>query len=938
MKSNFHPIKILACSFSFILSDISNAAYYQGSEDSFIAFEAEGYNKITKNDGENDGFNIVSINEFVSDFGSSVLRTGNDFPPSENGALLADFRYEDGQKKSTVEYNLVFKTPGTYRFYYRRSMYENATGESYGGEDSFYFLTEFNGSSFKQTGSRGDQNSDFELHPIDNPSEGNFHWFNSKQNFIVSEGDVGKEITFIIQDREKGFAIDRLIFSTNVGLDIQESGKDGDGNELDVLPNSDTKNNLNTAVVFPMNFVPYEESDEEITDRESELFNTYDRYLNEIEKQNSAGNSSTVIDELISLNNGEDGTKSALRTLVTLTSEDKYYPQWKPEVVEKFRLQGEEKRLEAIDIINANSGAINDLEQVTPIRRYMDYAWGLFALGNFHESSPEAIKFRNDFEIFVSTYIEGVQPYYDNAFYTGGYNKEVFAMDVASTVSLLYRDTSDFPNIKTAFTAFWGNVTQTSYEDDNSPHYSAGTGFHIILNMALRHGWTSDVINSEHLFRVMNRMARTVMSSGQSAKWGKSMEKTNNGQLLITAGKALQWDLKLGYMFWNDPFYLYVARKYEAFYLQEHGPFSGEQYQADIWPVGIDAPEVSLAKPTIDDTPAISTTRITSCCKNDGLWLDRNDTNYVTVQDKVVVSTGHHPRAPYLMMNLSYTQHKAGQDLRSGIDVHNYNGAHTISRVHRWSEANKNNGIYVNPSEYIYPNAPYPAKQISYPGYPEEFENVMRYQQSTGYKINDFGSQQLSKEAGYGFVSYQRYQYDGVGAKRQIVLLHNGITIVSDTISTTTTYRGRHNGGALYQVLPQLKSKTGENWVLLHNQNKMLPYNLPNGEKETLSTLVVFASAPEDITIRLDKNPYDPVEREWLSASKPLLGGEQFTIISLIIPIQNQEYLEGFINGIDVIRHNTTDNTVLIPYDESQHIQVKFNKEKVPSFDYVDNQ
>ena len=124
MKSNFHPIKILACSFSFILSDISNAAYYQGSEDSFIAFEAEGYNKITKNDGENDGFNIVSINEFVSDFGSSVLRTGNDFPPSENGALLADFRYEDGQKKSTVEYNLVFKTPGTYRFYYRRSMYE----------------------------------------------------------------------------------------------------------------------------------------------------------------------------------------------------------------------------------------------------------------------------------------------------------------------------------------------------------------------------------------------------------------------------------------------------------------------------------------------------------------------------------------------------------------------------------------------------------------------------------------------------------------------------------------------------------------------------------------------------------------------------------------------------------------------------------------------
>jgi hypothetical protein len=937
MKPNIQTTVILLSSLSIVLSDAAYATYYQGNGDSYIAFEAENYDEITRHYGEKDGFNVVPINEFVSDFGSNVLLENSEFPPSEDRALLADFRYSHSQTRSTVEYNLVFKTPGTYRLYYKRSMFENGSGDSYGNEDSFYFLTTFSGNSYKQTGGRGDKNSTTELHPVENPSEGNFHWINSKYNFVVSEKDIDKELSFRIQDRETGFAIDRFIFSTDMNLDVDEIGRDGDGNDLNRLSNSDTEATSNAYTVFPMDYVPNEENEQEISARESKLFGVYNGYLDYVEQQNSSGNASQVIDELITTNNSEDDTKSSLRTLVALTSGKNYYTQWKPEVVKRFQEQGEQKRLEAIDIIEASGGKINDLTQVTPIRRYMDYAWGLYALGDFHSDSSPAVNFRNKFEAFVSKYIEGVQPYYDNAFYTTGYNKEVFAMDVASTISLLYRNTSDFPHVKTAFTAFWENVTQTSYENDNSPHYGAGTGFHIILNMALRHGWESDVVNSEHLFRNMDRIARTVMSSGQSAKWGKSMEKTNSGQLMITAGRALHWDLKLGYQLWNDPFYLYVARKYEAFYLQEHAPFSADQYRADLWPMNIDASEMVLAKPSSEDTPTLSTKRITSCCEYDGLLLDRNDSNYVEVQDKVMVSTGHHPRAPYLMMNLSYTQHKAGQDLRSGIDVHNYNGAHTISRVHRWSEANKNNGIYINPAEYTYPNAPYPAKQISYPGYPVEFEKVMKYQQSTGYLINNYGAKQLSKEAAYGFVDYQRYQYSGVGAKRQVVLLHNGIIVVSDTISASTTYPGGHNAGALYQVLPQLKSQIGDNWVLLRNQNKMLPHALPDGEKETLDTLVMFASTPEGTNIRLANNPYDPVNREWLSASKPLTAGEVFTMISLIIPVQSEENLKDFINGIDVERHNNTDSTVRIPYNKEHHIQVSFNQEEGPSFEYIDN-
>ncbi|NOI59008.1 hypothetical protein [Vibrio coralliilyticus] len=925
--------KLISSALLLLVSDASYSAYIQGESDYYVAFEAENYDGIKRHNGEKDGFNVVSINEFTSDFGSNVLPLDSDFPASEGQALLADFRHEYQQQQSTVEYKLVFNKPGTYRLYYRRALFEKGPAESYGGEDSFYFLSEFGGSNYKQHGGRGDKNSELELHPVNNPSEGNFHWVNTKHNFTVSEEDVGKELSFTIKDREKGFSIDRFVFSTDKGLDINEVGRDGDGNELDHLINSYKGVNNEAYLAYPMEHVPYEESDEEIIARESELFGIYQGFLDYVEQQDSLGNASKVIDELIIENNKQDEIKMALRTLITLSSNEMYYPHWKAEVIKRFREQGEIKRIEAIEKIIANDGKINDLGQTTPIRRYTDYAWGLYALGAFHDDSAESIEFRHQFEEFIHTYVEGVKPYYDNAFYTGGYNKEVLAMDVASTVTLLYRDTQEFPIMKEAFEAFWENVTKTSYENDNSPHYGAGTGFHSILNMALRHGRENDVIHSEHLFRNIDRMARTVMSSGQSAKWGKSAEKVNADQLLIKAGKGLHWDLKLGYKLWKDPFYLYVARKYEVHLLRKHDPFAAEKYHADLWPIGIDALDVELAKPSVEDTPSMATTRITGC--SDCLLLARNDSNYVEVQDKLMVSTGHHPRAPYLMMNLSYTQHKAGQDLRLGIDVHNYNGAHTISRLYRWSEANKNNGIYINPSEYVYPNAPYPAKQISYPGYPHEFEEIMGYTQKTGYELDSYGAKQLSKEAAYGFADYEKYQYPGVSAKRQVVLLHNGITVVSDTISTASSYTGGHNGGALYQVLPKLKSEVGDNWVLISNQQKMLPFELPEGEKETVDTLVIFASTPEGTDIRLANNPDDPVNREWLSASKPLTAGETFNIISLLVPVQTDTNLKYFIEGIDVEERNGAESIVRLPYDMEKYIQVSFSSEQEPSFEYI---
>lgn len=912
-------------------------AYIQGIDEDYIAFEAEGYQGITRHYGDNDGFNIIQINSFTSKFGTNILPQLSEFPASGDRALLADMRFNTKEQRSTVEYKLIFNTPGTYKMYFRSSLFERGGPDSYGGEDSFYAAADFGAEPDKKLGTRMPQDSEFESHPVTNPSEGKFFWYGINNHFVVTQEDVGKALSFKIRDREKGFALDRFVFSLNHKLDDQEVGKDGDGNDLDLLANSSQGSLSLGSHVYPLDYVPHLESDNEITARERELQAVYDDYFANLEQQNAAGNSQMLIEEFITKINAQGDAKSALRTLVMLSTEEAYFPEWRDEVVRRFQQEGEKARLHAEQVIIESEYKINDLKQVTPIRYYMDYAWGLYALDAFDADTPQANLFRQNLQAFISAYIEGTAPYYDNAYYTTGYNKEIFAMDVASTISLLYQDSPRFPKVKQAFEAFWENVTQMSYDGDNSPHYDANTGFHIILNIALRHGLESDVVNSEHLLRVMDRMARTVMSSGQSAKWGKSMETIASGQIRVSAGGSLPWDLKVGYRLWQNPFYLYVARKYEVFYLQQHGAIAAKSFEADLWPLGVDALDVVLAKPAEIDITSRATQRIISCCEYDGLLLGRGDTDFVDVQDKLVISTGHHPRAPYLLMDLSYTQHKAGVDHRSGLDTYIFNGAHTVTRLKRWSEANKNNGIYINPGAYPYPSAPYPSKEVSAPGNNDRFVEVMGYQPSHGYVVDSFDAMGIAQDAAYGYVDYHQYQYNGVGAKRQVILLNNGIAVVSDTISTTASYWGNHKGGVIYQVLPQFKAASGDNWVLLRGQQRMLPHALPLGEKEGSDTLIVFASTPQGSEISLGNNAFDPENREWFSAYQPLQAGETFTVISLVIPLLNGNDIPVLVDNIEVESHNDTDNTVRIPYRNGKVIKVSFDDRLGPHFEVTAN-
>jgi hypothetical protein len=49
------------------LSLQTQAAVFQDNSANYIAFEAEKFDSLVRNQGENDGFNVVTINEFVSE-------------------------------------------------------------------------------------------------------------------------------------------------------------------------------------------------------------------------------------------------------------------------------------------------------------------------------------------------------------------------------------------------------------------------------------------------------------------------------------------------------------------------------------------------------------------------------------------------------------------------------------------------------------------------------------------------------------------------------------------------------------------------------------------------------------------------------------------------------------------------------------------------------
>lgn len=198
--------------FSWLYSTSMGAVVAQRLDDpSYVAFEAEDYYDITTT-GSNQWIVVSTASPITSPVGLDVIPADSDV--SGGAALLADFSI--GFHESTVTYRIAFAYPGDYQFYVRYSMYEHSSiGSGYGNEDSFYRPPDFNAVP------DDDVVSGFSSTNV----EGVHGWKNTGAVYEVTAAHVADGyVDFMIDSRERGFSIDRIVFTTTSLSDAELDG------------------------------------------------------------------------------------------------------------------------------------------------------------------------------------------------------------------------------------------------------------------------------------------------------------------------------------------------------------------------------------------------------------------------------------------------------------------------------------------------------------------------------------------------------------------------------------------------------------------------------------------------------------------------------------------------------------------------------------------
>lgn len=541
------------------------------------------------------------------------------------------------------------------------------------------------------------------------------------------------------------------------------------------------------------------------------------------------------------------------------------------------------------DLANGRTGQIFDLNTVHPVRYLLESAYALRLLGQYDVTTEKIVK------NFIETHIENKVNYYTGTYLTSGYNKEIFAMDVAFWVKMLYGN--EYPYTNSGFEKIWNNVTVLSYDADNSPHYDSGTGFYLVLRWGLMLGREAEMTASPHLFRIMDRMAKTIMTSGMSGKWGKSMENlySSNKELAVDGGRTMAWCLKVGYKLYGISDYLYIARKYEDLRFNSLNVSRWKASVCDLWPEWINH-SMTTARPTKDFGLVHTTERIASPGYHNGTMLGRGDTDYITLQDKMMLSTGTHPDAPSLMLDMSISSSKAAQDHRIGINMSLFKSAHIASYLGRPGEPFRLNRTFVAPVTI----ADFPIIDIAQGDVnpTNAYTERMGYYYQTDYKIKSWKAETLSENAAYCEVEYSRFQYAGVEAKRKVVLLHNGLIAVYDQITNNSS--ANMNAASIYTLWPDVESQ-GERWAL---QTPHIPTTVNTPSVSEMPVLFFFPRTTSSgvMTVEVDSNRSSnengKTKTVVFKADEPLKNGNSWECVTLIVPIKNRQNMGAFMDKV----------------------------------------
>jgi len=213
---------VLACAMA-LAAGAQAGLLVQRPGDDYIAFEAEDYDGISST-GTTYWIDVDTTPTLVSPQGTDVLPA--DTNASGGAALLADFLITSHQ--STVTYRINFDSTGSYRLYARYSMFDSAASPgAYGNEDSFYRPPDFDTAPLTGTSGEAYVVSGFSTAN----TEGVYGWKNTAASYTVDAADVAAGyVDFMLDNREQGLSIDRIVFSKQTGLS---------GAALDALWNHD---------------------------------------------------------------------------------------------------------------------------------------------------------------------------------------------------------------------------------------------------------------------------------------------------------------------------------------------------------------------------------------------------------------------------------------------------------------------------------------------------------------------------------------------------------------------------------------------------------------------------------------------------------------------------------------------------------------------------
>lgn len=647
------------------------------------------------------------------------------------------------------------------------------------------------------------------------------------------------------------------------------------------------------AFLYPMDFAPREERVEDVVARETKLEQAWRDYL-------------ARIDALLKDpdRKGLDAfTKSARASDLMILANDYGYAALKAPALAKLEAEFKKQIALAAGVLAKRNG-IHDIGDVANLRPALHAAELLKPEGRF---TPEMSR---QVEELVTKYVDGKSIFWGfsrkHPYYLSGYNKETITMDVGSSVKLLYEGTGKFKNTMDAFDAAWAQLTLNGYELDNSPHYDTWVNLYIVMNWAMKHNRVEHIRRSVHFRMIFERMGRMIMANGECANYGKSMTERKSGTAngitfdeYRVLGGGFSMGLRWAYWLYRDPHYLYLARKFD--FMNNHG-----KPTVTVWPKTYDLNFFEVKRATWDPNRAVSYT--TNRLKGPGYGLDRgvDRAHIIPVQDKLILSTGTHPRSPTLFMDMSYTQSKAMSQRRMGIDNLNFNGTHTVSISGRPDEANDTNRILLLPDD------------VTYPGTGEFKDQKSKCKDATGYVLADYRATRVHAHLAYGEVEYSRLQYEGVHAKRRMALLNNGVTVVDDQVWTDAKYTGGKNAGTLYNIWSKVVAK-GTNWIISTPKKGHLPDGSDTG---LTSTLIYLAPLPgQKITLTSDID---------FCVHSPLTSGKPLRFVSAIMPMpyanaagHGKEIGDGIRTTVD----EAGNVSVSIPYASKQTLTVRLTSD-----------